>query len=167
MEAAAMHGGDVQPAVVGDNEAIRILRINPNAMIVAAPGHFLENFATVERLEKTAVGNVDLVVVSGGNGDANVISRSPNQLALVIHHLPGVAGVVRAPQCPLIFGLNQGEVAVGIGRRDGYVDFSQRRLWQAVAFELGPFRSAILRKVNRSEERRVGKECRSRWSPYH
>ena len=23
------------------------------------------------------------------------------------------------------------------------------------------------RHVNRSEERRVGKECRSRWSPYH
>ena len=22
-------------------------------------------------------------------------------------------------------------------------------------------------EVNRSEERRVGKECRSRWSPYH
>ena len=21
--------------------------------------------------------------------------------------------------------------------------------------------------INRSEERRVGKECRSRWSPYH
>ena len=25
----------------------------------------------------------------------------------------------------------------------------------------------ILRKRARSEERRVGKECRSRWSPYH
>ena len=24
-----------------------------------------------------------------------------------------------------------------------------------------------LRKAGRSEERRVGKECRSRWSPYH
>ena len=24
-----------------------------------------------------------------------------------------------------------------------------------------------LRKRSRSEERRVGKECRSRWSPYH
>ena len=24
-----------------------------------------------------------------------------------------------------------------------------------------------LRMVQRSEERRVGKECRSRWSPYH
>ena len=23
------------------------------------------------------------------------------------------------------------------------------------------------RKLTRSEERRVGKECRSRWSPYH
>src|SRR5260370_36668220 len=25
----------------------------------------------------------------------------------------------------------------------------------------------VLDRVNRSEERRVGKECRSRWSPYH
>ena len=24
-----------------------------------------------------------------------------------------------------------------------------------------------IQKDNRSEERRVGKECRSRWSPYH
>src|SRR2546430_8835279 len=27
--------------------------------------------------------------------------------------------------------------------------------------------SALLQKKRRSEERRVGKECRSRWSPYH
>ena len=25
----------------------------------------------------------------------------------------------------------------------------------------------ISQQINRSEERRVGKECRSRWSPYH
>ena len=25
----------------------------------------------------------------------------------------------------------------------------------------------LLNDINRSEERRVGKECRSRWSPYH
>ena len=25
----------------------------------------------------------------------------------------------------------------------------------------------ITMKIERSEERRVGKECRSRWSPYH
>src|SRR3712207_7244676 len=34
---------------------------------------------------------------------------------------------------------------------------------------LGDARPAVLRAVRpaRSEERRVGKECRSRWSPYH
>src|SRR2546430_17467876 len=28
-------------------------------------------------------------------------------------------------------------------------------------------RLTVLERENRSEERRVGKECRSRWSPYH
>ena len=27
--------------------------------------------------------------------------------------------------------------------------------------------NALYRELDRSEERRVGKECRSRWSPYH
>ena len=27
--------------------------------------------------------------------------------------------------------------------------------------------AALAQALNRSEERRVGKECRSRWSPYH
>ena len=30
-----------------------------------------------------------------------------------------------------------------------------------------PTANIILNGENRSEERRVGKECRSRWSPYH
>ena len=33
------------------------------------------------------------------------------------------------------------------------------------ALPMGPF-PATMEKI-RSEERRVGKECRSRWSPYH
>ena len=36
--------------------------------------------------------------------------------------------------------------------------------------EKEPWDNAILRvdaHISRSEERRVGKECRSRWSPYH
>ena len=36
---------------------------------------------------------------------------------------------------------------------------------QSVSMDyIGPFTFICLR---RSEERRVGKECRSRWSPYH
>ena len=33
--------------------------------------------------------------------------------------------------------------------------------------EARPLASNVLREAGRSEERRVGKECRSRWSPYH
>ena len=29
------------------------------------------------------------------------------------------------------------------------------------------FRTVSAKGIKRSEERRVGKECRSRWSPYH
>ena len=32
---------------------------------------------------------------------------------------------------------------------------------------LNPLETYTLLVYNRSEERRVGKECRSRWSPYH
>jgi len=31
----------------------------------------------------------------------------------------------------------------------------------------GSFEEGIIGENQRSEERRVGKECRSRWSPYH
>ena len=36
-------------------------------------------------------------------------------------------------------------------------------------FKIGPEEagSRLAIRVGRSEERRVGKECRSRWSPYH
>ena len=30
-----------------------------------------------------------------------------------------------------------------------------------------PLRDLLKKELERSEERRVGKECRSRWSPYH
>ena len=34
-------------------------------------------------------------------------------------------------------------------------------------FRKGKAPRALIEKMYRSEERRVGKECRSRWSPYH
>ena len=37
----------------------------------------------------------------------------------------------------------------------------------AESYELFDIRGEIERAHGRSEERRVGKECRSRWSPYH
>ena len=37
---------------------------------------------------------------------------------------------------------------------------------EVVSVDLAVHERLTVRK-NRSEERRVGKECRSRWSPYH
>src|SRR3712207_7475838 len=57
------------------------------------------------------------------------------------------AGAFHAPRAPLSFG--------GVGRL--------LLLLARVGAALPPRRGVCLR----SEERRVGKECRSRWSPYH
>src|SRR2546430_16337545 len=39
--------------------------------------------------------------------------------------------------------------------------------WNDVRRRAEADRSQAVSKAHRSEERRVGKECRSRWSPYH
>ena len=42
--------------------------------------------------------------------------------------------------------------------------------WQATLYEVQRILMVVMSHVatdDRSEERRVGKECRSRWSPYH
>ena len=51
--------------------------------------------------------------------------------------------------------------------RDGGAMRRLLREWRAdVVFHLAA-QADVTRSVARSEERRVGKECRSRWSPYH
>ena len=40
-------------------------------------------------------------------------------------------------------------------------------LTKGLSFLIGPIGWAVTGIAERSEERRVGKECRSRWSPYH
>ena len=61
---------------------------------------------------------------------------------------------------PLIVGLIFGSVALALlGDVLGFKYGKQR----ISVFGLRPRYTSVLR----SEERRVGKECRSRWSPYH
>ena len=47
----------------------------------------------------------------------------------------------------------------------GQLDISKTYSWDEFLEFAGYFGSLL--KGDRSEERRVGKECRSRWSPYH
>ena len=50
-------------------------------------------------------------------------------------------------------------IGIAIICKAGVIMFAERQYWKDVADRFV--------KENRSEERRVGKECRSRWSPYH
>src|SRR3712207_8531121 len=57
-------------------------------------------------------------------------------------------------------------------RRRRAVDLQPRALAEVPAEALGRRAVRVLlrpvaQRLQRSEERRVGKECRSRWSPYH
>ena len=46
-------------------------------------------------------------------------------------------------------------------RRNGQIQFDTSGRWTHGEID------GLVKKIPRSEERRVGKECRSRWSPYH
>ena len=47
------------------------------------------------------------------------------------------------------------------------LDARAQNLYELAKIEEDRFVQDCKLKVLRSEERRVGKECRSRWSPYH
>ena len=53
--------------------------------------------------------------------------------------------------------------------RDGLKPVQRRIMYSMIELNNGPDKPhrKCARIVGRSEERRVGKECRSRWSPYH
>src|SRR3989442_3779431 len=57
--------------------------------------------------------------------------------------------------------------AHGPAARAGVGTFAYEFSWPSPIPLLGATHALELPFVTRSEERRVGKECRSRWSPYH
>src|SRR2546422_10488693 len=92
----------------------------------------------VHRLEPEAIDHLGGVTAGGDDLFAN------SMLMLVIVHAPGeMMHAADAPRAP---------------RADRhFADVDDAR----------GVREAVARPAMRSEERRVGKECRSRWSPYH
>src|SRR3989442_14618835 len=63
----------------------------------------------------------------------------------------------------LVFGVTR----ISASERGGLIEFPRwKRLEQVRESAQSPLSHAYA-ATTRSEERRVGKECRSRWSPYH
>src|SRR2546422_9597844 len=88
------------------------------------------------------------------------LEATPDILATLEHPRPGVV---------VGFALETGGDGVAKARQklqDKALDFVvlNDALEPGAGFEVATNRVTI---IGRSEERRVGKECRSRWSPYH
>ena len=82
--------------------------------------------------------------------------------SLTAHLSEGLAGSLRVPGDKSIShrALMLAALAVGESTIDGLLEGEDVMRTAAALRALGA-------ETARSEERRVGKECRSRWSPYH
>ena len=65
------------------------------------------------------------------------------------------------------FGLHADNLVVGIVNERGVANRDTLSHITELTRQIQRISGVVVRDVTRSEERRVGKECRSRWSPYH
>src|SRR5258707_9045691 len=103
------------------------------------------------------VGVVELLDAPALQADQMVVVPALVQLE---HRLAGLEMLAR--QQSRVLELRQHPV----NRRETDVDaFGDQRLVDVLGRKVADFPG--VEELKRSEERRVGKECRSRWSPYH
>src|SRR2546426_7531018 len=88
---------------------------------------------------------IDLVVGSGRRGQSYLYWRNGLLFELPVSYLAGIDQWINSP-----------------GYTDGEIDFARVIVPRCLECH-----STSFKLKQRSEERRVGKECRSRWSPYH
>src|ERR1035438_644071 len=102
--------------------------------------------------------------VKGGNEGLRFPGGFMNRPVAEIGDLFGVA---QRPGCIGSAGLVSGvgrSRGVAVGYCRGHIGVVDHACEAAIA---NAFKLPIPARAWRSEERRVGKECRSRWSPYH
>jgi len=135
-----------------------------------AIGVTLALVATSGALDATTMMLIGGGMLVGGGGGAILARRIPMtampQLVAAFHSLVGLAAVLVAAAAFL------SPEAFGITDASGHMH-ALSRIEMAVGAAIGAitFSGSVIAFAklngNRSEERRVGKECRSRWSPYH
>ena len=72
------------------------------------------------------------------------------------HHVCGAFDLLKADDKNILIGL----------KKEEYREFRALVIDMVLATDMSCHFQQI-KNMKRSEERRVGKECRSRWSPYH
>ena len=93
--------------------------------------------------------------------DCNLSLLDGKTIAIIGYGSQGHAHALNLKEsgCNVIIGLYEGSKSWKRAEEQGFEVFTSA--------EAAKKADIIMILINRSEERRVGKECRSRWSPYH
>src|SRR5574341_2292653 len=128
--------------------------IEPNVGVVPVPDERLDSLQQIYKPEKVTPTTLEFLDIAGLVKGASKGEGLGNQFLSHIRTVDAIAHVVRCFEDENIVHV------------DGTID--PRRDIEVVETELIlKDLETVERKLLRSEERRVGKECRSRWSPYH
>src|SRR3712207_9215224 len=99
-------------------------------------------------------------------------------MAIILGHGSFQAGIVwvgsRGNRYPIADGILTNNESASVNTRASDRSLQHFSVFNGIAFlginggfSFPQFRRTLDSILQRSEERRVGKECRSRWSPYH
>ena len=119
--------------------------------------------STAEQLRKE-FGHIDILIANagiGGNDEATRTYEPKAVKAIIDVNLLGAANAIHAV-VPAMLERGSGQL-VAISSLAGFRGLPKSAAYSASKAGM----TAFFESVRRSEERRVGKECRSRWSPYH
>ena len=158
------------PGDPADAADVRALRRHVRAQIARTVGEF-SRFGKPDHVVATSKTFKQLARIAGapGSGDGLYVQRNLTRKSLE-EWVPKLA-VMTADQRTGLPGVSEGrapQLLAGALVAEGAMD-----LFGIDELEICPWalrEGVILERLDqmpRSEERRVGKECRSRWSPYH
>src|SRR3712207_3078686 len=131
-----------------------------------------DSIVDVGRVNQEGLETIDVrgQVISPGfidghcHSDLMVLDNPRSEIKLrqgVTTEVLGNCGMTPAPFAPQNLELLRSYVEPVLGKTE------REWSWETVEQYVGSLREARPSENVRSEERRVGKECRSRWSPYH
>ena len=115
----------------------------------------ISNFRTLKEIDITGIGNINIIAGANGTGKSTILES-----------------------IFLNAGANNTILAVSLNglRGDDQINIKNDAVFHSLFHDLDSSEVISIKShykmpnkilMSRSEERRVGKECRSRWSPYH
>ena len=148
---ATIHGDD-RALIAGDDHGVRVLRIDPDPMVVVAAGctaQCAERLAAVHRLPRHDARRIHDIRIRRIHLHLGKVRLPRGDARVRRGAIPRLAGVVRAKQSVALCGVHRGEQAAGQAGRHGNADATKAVLGKRgqAALESLPGHAAINRLV--------------------